>query len=127
MDEQFPHIMTLFDEYISNPSLQMAKVLIPFLPPDSQRIIAVYIKFSELKYTLSFFRKMKQIPSKPEDILDSLKPYLSSSDLESFEQMQNMMEMISMMQEMQNTSDMDFDPMSVMTEMFSQKEGETND
>lgn len=127
MDEHSPHTMTPFDEYISNPSLQIAKSLIPFLPPNSQRMIAVCVKFWELRYTLSFFQNMKQISSKTEDILDSLKPYLSPSDLESFEQMQNMMGMMSMMQEMQSESDMDFDPMSMMTELFSQKEGETND
>jgi type II secretory pathway component PulC len=41
-----------------------------------------------------------------------LKPYINSSDLESFDQMMNMMNMMSMMQEMQ---------------INPEKEGETND
>ncbi len=131
MKDDFSHIMTPFDQYISNQSLQMTKLLIPFLPPQSQRMIAVYVKFLEFRHTLSFFRNMRRFASSPEDIFDGLKPYLSPSDLESFDQMQNMMNMMSMMQEMQNMSDMDFDPMSMMG-MFAQeehtewqKEGET--
>ena len=132
MNDDFSHMMTPFDQYISNQSLQMTKLLIPFLPPQSQRMIAVYVKFLEFRHTISFFRNMRQRTSSPEDVFDGLKPYLSPSDLESFDQMQNMMNMMSMMQEMQNMSGMDFDPMSMMG-MFaqeehteSQKEGETN-
>ena len=83
---------------------------------------------------MSFFRGMQSKCHTPEDMFDSLKPFLSPSDLESFDQMQNMMNMMSMMQEMQNMPDMDFDPMSMMTGMFTQEdntnaqeEGEMND
>lgn len=127
MNKQVSHTMTPFDEYISDQSLQMVKLLIPFLPPKSQRTVAIYVKFLELRHTLSFFRNMKQTASSPEDIIDTLKPYLSPEDLNSFDQMQNMMGMMSMMQEMQNESDTDFDPLSMMSELFSQKEGETDD
>lgn len=131
MNDDFSHIMTPFDQYISTQSLQMTKLLIPFLPPNAQRMMAVYVKFLEFRYTLSSFRNMKQKNNSPEDILNSLKPYMSSSDVESFDQMMNMMNMA---QEMQNMSDMDFDPMSMMAGMFAQdtdthpqKEGEEFD
>lgn len=134
MNDDFSYVMTPFDQYISNSSIQMVKLLIPFLPPQSQRMMAVYVKFLEFQHTFTFFRYMKQKANSPEDMFDSLKPYMSSSDLESFDQMSNMMNMMHMMQEMQNMSDMDFDPMSMMTEMFaqennteSQKEGESLD
>lgn len=134
MNDDFSHIMTPFDEYISNQSLQMMKLLIPFLPPQSQRMIAVYVKFLELQHTLSFFRGMRQKKHAPEDIFESIKPYMSPSDAESFDQMMNMMSMMSMVQEMQNMSDGDFDPMSMMAGMFAQddniepqKEGESLD
>lgn len=134
MNDDFSHLMTPFDEYISNSSLQMTKLLIPFLPPRSQRMLAVYVKFAELQHTLSFFRSMKQKAHAPEDILNSMKPYMSSSDADSFDQMLNMMSMMNMMQEMQNMQGDDFDPMSMMTGMFAQdvntemqKEGETRD
>lgn len=133
MNDDFSYIMTPFDQYITTQSLQMTKLMIPFLPPQSQRMIAVYVKFLEFQHTLSFFRSMKQKNYSPEDIFDGIKPYLSPSDIESFDQMQNMMSMMSMMQEMQNMSDSDFDPMSMMG-MFAQenntnpqKEGENHD
>lgn len=131
MNDEFSNIMTPFDQYISTSSLQMTKLLIPFLPPQGQRMLAVYVKFMEFQNTLSFFRGMRQKQNSPEDILSSMKPYMSASDQESFDQMMNMM---SMAQEMQNMSDADFDPMSMMAGMFAQdddtdfqKEGERND
>lgn len=134
MNDDFSHLMTPFDQYISNQSLQMTKLLIPFMPPNAQRMMAVYVKFLEFRYTLSSFRTMRQKQNSPEDILNSLKPYMSSSDAESFDQMMNMMSMMSMAQEMQNMSDADFDPMSMMAGMFAQdtdtkpqKEGEEFD
>ena len=134
MNDDFSHKMTPFDEYISNQSLQMMKLFIPFLPPQNQRMFAVYVKFLELRYTLSFFRGMRQKEHSPENIFDTLKPYMSPSDAESFDQMMNMMSMMNMMQEMQNMSDGEFDPMSMMTGMFAQddntrpqKEGELHD
>jgi len=134
MNDDFSYKMTPFDKYISNQSLQILKLMIPFLPPQNQRMFAVYIKFLELRYTLSFFYAMRQQSNAPEDILDTIKPYMSPSDVESFDQMMNMMSMMNMVQEMQNMSDSEFDPMSMMASMFaqddqtnSQKEGETYD
>ena len=120
MNDDFSQLMTPFDKYISNQSLQMTKLLIPFMPPNTQRMMAVYVKFLEFRHTLSFFHAMRQKQNSPEEILNSLKPYMSSSDVESFDQMMNMMSMMSMAQEMQNMSDTDFDPMSMMTGMFAQ-------
>ena len=122
MNDNFSNVMTPFDEYISTQSLQMTKLIIPFLPPQSQRMLAIYVKFQELSHTMSFFRSMKSKIHTTEDMFDSLKPFLSPSDLESFDQMQNMMNMMSMMQEMQNMPDMDFDPMSMMTGIFTQED-----
>jgi len=94
MNDDFSYKMTPFDKYISNQSLQILKLMIPFLPPQNQRMFAVYIKFLELRYTLSFFYAMRQQSNAPEDILDTIKPYMSPSDVESFDQMMNMMSMM---------------------------------
>ena len=122
MNDDFSHRMTPFDAYISNQSLQILKLLIPFLPPQNQRMFAVYVKFLELHHTLSFFRAMHQKEHSPENIFDSIKPYIPASDAESFEQMMHMMDMMNMMQEMQKMSDGAFDPMSMMTNMFAQED-----
>ena len=134
MNDDFSHRMTPFDEYIAHQPLQMLKLFIPFLPPQNQRMFAVYVKFLELRHTLSFFRGMRQQEQSPENIFDTLKPYMSPSDTESFDQMMTAMSMMNMMQEMQNMSDGDFDPLSMMAGMFAQddntnprKEGELHD
>lgn len=134
MNDDFSRPMTPFDQYICPHSLQMLKLVIPFLPPQNQRMMAVYVKFIEFRHTLSFFRSMHQKEHSPEEILNSVKPYMSSSDAESFDQMVNIMNMMTMAQEMQNMSDGEFDPMSMMSGMFAmedttdiQKEGESDD
>lgn len=131
MNDDFSHRMTPFDAYIANQSLQLMKLMVPFLPSQSQRMFAVMIKFMELQHTLSYFRGMRQKNGTAEEILNAMKPFMSPSDAESFDQMINMM---NMMQEMQNMQGEDFDPMSMMTGMFaqddhteSQKEGELHD
>lgn len=133
MNDDFSRMMTPFDQQISTPSLQMMKLMIPFLPPKSQRMMAVYVKFLEFERTLSTFRNIKNNANSPEDFFEGLRPYLSPEDLESFDQMSNMMSMMNMMQEMQNMQGSDFDPMSMMG-MFAQennteqpKEGESLD
>ena len=55
MNDDFSQFMTPFDQSISNHSLQLVKLLIPFLPPQSQRMFAIYVKFMEFRHTLSFF------------------------------------------------------------------------
>lgn len=115
MKDDFSHMMTPFDQSISTWSLQMTKLLIPFLPPQSQRMMAVYVKFMEFQNTLSFFRGIKQKRNSPEDVFEGLKPYLPQSTLESYENLMNMMSMVNMFQEMQGTSD----PMSMMADMLT--------
>lgn len=124
------NVMTPFDQYISTQSLQMTKLMIPFLPPNTQRMMAIYVKFFELRHTFSFFQDMRQHHSSTDDILNTLKPYMNSSDVESFEQMMNMMHMMNMMKEM---SDVPFNPSEMMMGMFTQdnhnetqEEGELN-
>lgn len=121
MKDDFTKIMTPFDQSISTQSLQMTKLLIPFLPPQSQRMMAVYVKFIEFQNTLSYFHGTKKKRHSPENIFEELKPYLPHSALESYENLMNMMNMINMFKEMQGASDTDsgFDPMSMMTDMLN--------
>lgn len=61
MDDQSKIPMTPFDTLISTPGLRMMKLMIPYLPPSNQRMLAVYVKFMELQQTFSFFRIFAQI------------------------------------------------------------------
>lgn len=109
MEQPIDELMTPFDKLISSPQLQMMKLLIPYTPPSSQRIMAVYIKFLELENTMSFFQNFhkdislqefdKNLTS-PFDILEELRPYFPKEDKESFDSILNMMNMMEMYQTM---------------------------
>ena len=121
MQDDFSQMMTPFDLSVSSRSLQITKLLLPFLPPKSQRIIAIYIKFIEFQNTLTTFSGICNSSSDP---MEEFKKFLPSSTLETYD---NIMNMMSMMQYMQEMTD-DFDPMSMMADMFdtNQKEGASN-
>ena len=122
MKDDFSQMMTPFDLSISSKALQITKILIPFLPPKSQRMMAIYVKFMEFQNTLSFFSCIKKSNN---EIMDEIKNMLPKNTLETYENMMNIMSMVDMFQEM----DMDFDPMSMMANMFNneEKEGESDD
>ncbi len=122
MKDDFSQMMTPFDLSISSNSLQITKILIPFLPPKSQRMMAIYVKFMEFQNTLSFFKGIQKSNS---DLMDEIKNMLPKNTLETYENMMNIMSMVDMFQEM----GMDFDPMSMMTNIFNkeEKEGESDD
>ena len=122
MKDDFSQMMTPFDLSISSRSLQMTKVLIPFLPPQSQRMLAIYVKFIEFQNTISFFRGLKKTNI---ELLNDVKNIFPDEIWDNYENVMNMMNMVDMFQEM----GMDFDPMSMMTNMFNyeEKEGESDD
>lgn len=126
--------LTPFDQIISSQNLQILKVLLPYMPPDSQRMMAIYVKFSELQHTLNLFQdfsKLVQIQNfekqtlSPLDMIHEIQPYLSknaSDMLDTFSNMMNTMEMVKSFQEMSGTdgsSDPAFDPMSMMKTMLT--------
>ncbi len=122
MKDDFSQMMTPFDASISSRSLQITKILIPFLPPKGQRMLAIYVKFIEFQNTISFFRGLKKTNI---ELLNDVKNILPDEIWDNYENVMNMMNMVDMFQEM----GMDFDPMSMMTNMFNyeEKEGESDD
>ena len=116
MDDQSKIPMTPFDTLISTPGLRMMKLMIPYLPPSNQRMLAVYVKFMELQQTFSFFQNFRsdlhscafeKEVSSPSDILEELRPFLRKSDCEMIDQIQNMlsaMEIAASFQNMTKTS-----------------------
>ena len=44
--------MTPFDSLISSEQLQMMKLMLPYMPPGTQKFFAFYIKFLELRLPL---------------------------------------------------------------------------
>ena len=47
--------MTPFDKSVTPSYLYKLKLFLSFLPPSTQRFLAVYIKFSEFRYTMDYF------------------------------------------------------------------------
>lgn len=127
--------MTPFDKLITSRELQMLKLLIPYTPPGSQRMLAFYVKFLELEHTVEFFRHLnsdihsqafdKSISS-PTDLFDELRPYLPKemqNSIESVLSIMNVMEMVSTMKNMTANEDdasaPNINPMDMMKEMLT--------
>ena len=48
--------MTPFDKSVTPSYLYKWKLFLAFLPPSIQRFLAVYIKFTEFRYTMDYFQ-----------------------------------------------------------------------
>lgn len=112
--------MTPFDHLVTPPYLHTIKLLLPYIPPSSQRLLAVYIKFLELRNTMTGFRGFSN-SSFSLNMLDELKPYMSSSEIEMAEQMDSMMNMLEMIRGMQSMSETDSaaDPMNILKNIMT--------
>ena len=111
MKDDISQMMTPFDLSVSSRSLQMTKFLIPFLPPQTQRLVAIYVKFIEFQNALTSFRSLSK---SEENLFDEIKKLLPTDMVETYENMMNMMSMMDMMD---------------ISNMFGteQKEGDLND
>lgn len=133
--------VTAFDTLFTTNHIQMCKVLLSYLPLSHQKLLAVYIKFSELIYTLSFFQNhpgahlagfcADASPFTGRDasgqneadfprMCDELMPYLSPAERDRVSQMK------SMMQNMKNMQDM-MEMMQMMKELFPEEGGDGGD
>lgn len=133
--------MTPFDNLIFSPELQMLKLFLPYTPAKNQKLLAICIKFMELKHTIHYFQHVQKDihaqafekpASTPFDILEELRPYLSDEEqarMDSVLTVLNMMEMMSEMQKMsgdvQGFSDTDhFSPFDFMKGMLNPEQQE---
>lgn len=101
-----------FDTLYTTNHMKILKLLFPFLEPEHQKMLALFIKWKELMFTLQFFKKYSVSLYSPDfqqkknlDIkvlLPLLTPYCNESEkkfLSQFSQMQNMMHMMDGMQQ----------------------------
>lgn len=118
MAENGQEKIVAFDTLFTTNQIQILKILLSYMDPAHQKHMAVYIKFLELQYTLSFFREYpasrRVVPS--EETMDvtnlcaEILPFCSPSEQEmlqnmrntyqSFQNMQEMMQMVQMMKDM---------------------------
>lgn len=119
MEHKAPRPMTPFDNLVTPPNLYTLKLMLPYTPPSVQRMMGIYIKFLEFKFTLDHFRGFPQKETGT-SILEELKEYMGPEEREQMEQMEGMMNMMEMMQSMQSMSDDPdaFNPMDLMKGVF---------
>ena len=110
-----------FDALYTNNQIQKLKVLLPYIEPSMQKHLAVYIKYMELQYTLTYTRKHPTTlcgcglsqPEKPDlrKLCKELSLYSSPEEIRQLEQVENMLQTFETVQEMTQT-------MSAMQEIF---------
>lgn len=120
--------MTPFDSLISSEQLQMMKLLLPYMPPGTQKFFAFYVKFLELQHTVRFFQNfhtdyiglgLSESPPSPLDLFRDIQPYMSPKDSESLSQLLNLLEMLKSIQSMSEAGKKDASPLSMMLGMLS--------
>ena len=104
MEQNPPRPMTPFDNLTTPPGLYALKLMLPYTPPSTQRMLGIYIKFLELRYTLSHFNGFGNADSSR--LFDLLKDYMGPEEQEMMEQMEMLMNMMEMMQGQPDMPDM---------------------
>ncbi len=121
MDSNEHNKVIAFDTLFCTNHIQMLKIMLSYMDNQTQKSMAVYIKFLELNYTIEYFKKhpyplygcMEQEASF--DVLkmcSELLPYCSESERKQLEQIKGIFQGIEMYKEMSRTMDMmkDFMP-----------------
>ena len=104
MEHKPPKPMTPFDNMVTPPFLYTLKLMLPYTPPSTQRMLGIYIKFLELRYTLSHFNGFGNADSSR--LFDLLMDYMGPEEQEMMEQMEMLMNMMEMMQGQPDMPDM---------------------
>lgn len=124
MEDENKDTITAFDTLFTTDHIKMYKVLLPHLNKQLQQKISMYIKFAELKYTMSFWAKhpdtgimppasfssCEEAPypdsadsspnSNPLLLLKKILPYTTPSEHEQIIQILNLTEQLKNMQDM---------------------------
>ena len=127
MDEKEQDNVAAFDMLFTTNRIQIMKTILPCLDRPMQKYLAIYIKYQELQYTISYFEKHSHClfdghNGQKQDIrkvLPALLPYCSDAQkqmLQRFEQLMSSMETYREMMEM-------MEMMQSMSDSSSQKEG----
>ena len=120
-----------FDTLYTSNQMQMLKVILPYMQPQMQQMIAVYIKLNELIIAFRFSKGTTCSPSSKKEfdlssLLKDLSPFMSDSEKEmanQFVSMQENMEQFKQMSEMmQMMNDMGGSPESMLQNYLSEEQ-----
>lgn len=111
-NEEATNVMA-FDALYTTNQIQKFKVLLPYMEPSTQKHLAVYIKYMELQYTLSYVQRHPfQIcgcsittEEKPDlcALCRQLSLYSTPEEIRQLDQFRNMIQTMETMQEMSQT------------------------
>ena len=100
--------LTEFDYQLADPSLQMIKAAIPYMPIPQQRVFAMMIRMQEMRRTMELFqggeltamglRPAGSQNASPAEMLQAMKPYAGPRERDLIEMIENMQIMIQAMQ-----------------------------
>lgn len=118
MEEQKqPDKIQAFDALFTTNQIQICKLLLSYLEPSMQKSLAIYIKYMEFRYTLSYLQKHPKtfLPTAPqsdaEHICSEILPFCSPNQKKQVEQFAGMFSNLKNVTEMMETVNM-------MKEMF---------
>ena len=94
--------MTPFDEAILPKELQMLKAFLPFLPANMQKMVAIYIKWLELRYTIEYFNSNTPLQQSPDigNLIKCIKGLLPPEEQSQIEQFTDIFENMDMYRDM---------------------------
>lgn len=134
MEKQETDCITAFDTLYTTNQLQMLKILLPYMQPDMQSHMAVYIKLNELLVTLHFSRECSSrspfCQNKKElnlsVLICELSPFLNKEEKDMLiklsemkETMENFQQISQMMQMMEGQ---DGSPDSILSNFLSEEQ-----
>lgn len=110
-----------FDTLFSSNHIQMLKVMLPYMDNQTQKSLAVYIKFLELNYTIEYYKKnpyplcgCMERESAPDikKMCAELLPYCTENERKQIEQIRSLLQGMEMYKEMSKTMELmkDFMP-----------------
>lgn len=108
MDKDKMFSLTPFDQNTIGNSTQMIKSLIPYLEPESQRLVAILVRIRELLLTIQYFsriRVQKQTFHTNDEMLGQIKRFCSpemSSQIDMMMKMFSMSDMINVLSGMES-------------------------
>lgn len=124
MERHPPLPMTPFDEKITTKQLQALKLLLPYMPAAFQKMLAFYIKFTELQNTIRYFSHSSTLHNTQDNLmsfqlLEEIRPYIDSKDSDAFESILSILSMMEMMQTMSADSMPDFSNLGEMSDIMN--------
>lgn len=100
--------LTEFDYQLADPSLQMIKAAIPYMPLPQQRAFAVMIRLQEMRRTIDLFqgseltamglRPTGNHTSSPSEMLQAMKQFAGPRERDMIEMLENIQIMMQAMQ-----------------------------